>query len=124
MVLELALAQLISQAGHTLAMRQLRAAITARLAAARDTIATHFPKGTRVSHPAGGLLLWLELPRTVDVQRFQAACLAENMLVPPGRLFSTGGRFGHCLRIGLGGEWSDAHLQALRRMGELAALAC
>ena len=122
-VLELALAHLISQAGHALAMRQLRAAITARLAAARETIATHFPKGTRVSHPAGGLLLWLELPRQVDAKRFHAACLAENMLVPPGRLFSTGGRFGQCLRIGLGGEWSAAHVQALRRMGELAALA-
>lgn len=123
-VLELALAHLIGQAGHTLAMRQLRAAITTRLASARDTIAAHFPKGTRVSHPAGGLLLWLELPRTVDVQRFDAACLRENLLVPPGRLFSTGGRFGHCLRIGLGGDWSQAHGPALQRMGELATLAC
>ncbi len=122
-VLELALAQLVSQAGHALAMRQLRGAITARLAEARETIASHFPKGTRVSHPAGGLLLWLELPRQVDAKRFHEACLAENMLVPPGRLFSTGGRFGQCLRIGLGGEWSAAHVQALRRMGELAALA-
>ena len=122
-VLELALAYLVSQAGHALSMRQLRGAITARLAAARETIAVHFPKGTRVSRPAGGLLLWLELPRHVDVQRFHGACLAEKILVPPGRLFSTGGRFGHCLRIGLGGEWSDAHRRALQRMGELAVLA-
>ena len=122
-VLELALAHLVSQAGHALSMRQLRGAITARLAAARETIAVHFPKGTRVSRPAGGLLLWLELPRHVDVQRFHGACLAEKILVPPGRLFSTGGRFGHCLRIGLGGEWSDAHRRALQRMGELAVLA-
>ena len=58
------------------------------------------------------------------MQRFDAACLAENLLVPPGRLFSTGGRFGHCLRIGLGGEWDAAHGPALQRMGELATLAC
>ena len=122
-VLELALAQLVSQAGHALSMRQLRAAITARLATARETIAAHFPRGTRVSHPAGGLLLWLELPRQVDAKRFHEACLADNLLVPPGRLFSTGGRFGQCLRIGLGGEWSEAHGQALQRMGHLAALA-
>lgn len=122
-VLELALAHLVSQAGHALSMRQLRGAITARLAVARETIAVHFPKGTRVSHPAGGLLLWLELPRQVDMPRFHGTCLSEKILVPPGRLFSTGGRFAQCLRIGLGGEWSDAHVQALRRMGEWATLA-
>lgn len=121
-VVELALAHLVSQSGHALSMRQLRGGITARLTGAREIIAAHFPKGTRVSHPAGGLLLWLELPSHLNAQRFHEACLAEKMLVPPGRLFSTGGRFGNCLRIGLGGEWSDAHAQALRRMGELAAL--
>jgi DNA-binding transcriptional MocR family regulator len=53
-VLELALADLISQAGHHAAMRQLRAAIAARVEQARQVIAQSFPPGTRVSDPPGG----------------------------------------------------------------------
>ena len=32
------------------------------------------------------------------------ACLAERILVPPGTVFGTGGRFRNCLRIGVGGD--------------------
>ncbi|MGQ0709393.1 MAG: aminotransferase-like domain-containing protein [Rhodoferax sp.] len=119
-VLELALADLITQAGHAASMRQLRAAIAARMDGVRQTIASVFPPGTRVSDPPGGLLLWLELPRGVDTLALHQALLAERILVPPGTVFGTGARFRNCLRIGMGGDWSAQHLQALRRVGELA----
>ena len=121
-VLELALADLITQAGHAAAMRQLRAAVAARIAEVRRIIAAHFPQGTRVSDPPGGLLLWLELPRGRDAVQLHEACLAEGILVAPGTVFSTTGRFRNGLRLGLGGDWTAQHLDALRRVGELAAL--
>ena len=120
-VLELALADLITQAGHAAAMRQLRAQVGARIEAARGVIARHFPPGTRVSDPPGGLLLWLELPRGRDAVQLHEACLAEGILVAPGTVFSTTGRFRNGLRLGLGGDWTAQHLEALRRVGELAA---
>jgi DNA-binding transcriptional MocR family regulator len=49
------------------------------------------------------------------------ACLAEGILVAPGTVFSTTGRFRNGLRLGLGGDWTAQHLDALRRVGELAA---
>jgi len=119
-VLELALADLITQPGHAAAMRTLRARAGARVQAAREAIAMHFPRGTRVSDPPGGLLLWLALPRGLDALRLHEACLTEGILVAPGTLFSASGRFRNCLRIGLGGEWSEAHLEGLRRVGEIA----
>ena len=39
---------------------------------------------------------------------------------PPGTVFSTTGRFRNGLRLGLGGDWTAQHLQALHRVGELA----
>lgn len=120
-VLELALADLITQAGHAAAMRQLRAQAAVRLEQARRVIAQHFPPGTRVSDPPGGFLLWLELPRGLDAVRLHETCLAERILIAPGTVFSTAGRFRNCLRIGIGGDWSEAHLPALRRVGEIAA---
>ncbi len=119
-VLELALADLITQAGHAASMRQLRAAVAARMDAVRSTIAAHFPQGTRVSDPPGGLLLWVELPRGMDANRLHEACLPERILVAPGTLFSASGRFRNCLRIGVGGDWSLEHLQALARVGDMA----
>ena len=119
-VLELALADLISQAGHHAAMRQLRAAIAARVGQARQVIAQSFPAGTRVSDPPGGLLLWLELPAPLDAVALHEACLAQQILIAPGALFGAGGRFKQTLRIGLGGDWTELHLQALQQVGEIA----
>ncbi|SFD33327.1 PLP-dependent aminotransferase family protein [Paracidovorax konjaci] len=119
-VLELALADLILQAGHAAAMRQLRAAVAARMDEVRHVIAQAFPAGTRVSDPPGGLLLWLELPRGLDTLQLHQSCLRERILVPPGTVFGTGGRFRNCLRIGVGGDWTPAHVAALRRVGAIA----
>jgi DNA-binding transcriptional MocR family regulator len=73
-----------------------------------------------VSDPPGGLLLWLELPRGLDAVRLHEACLAEGILVAPGTVFSASARFRNCLRIGMGGDWTDRHLDALRRVGDIA----
>ena len=119
-VLELALADLISQAGHHAAMRQLRASIAARVEQARQVSAQSFPAGTRVSDPPGGLLLWLELPAPLDAAALHQACLAQQILMAPGALFGAAGRFKQGMRLGLGGDWTPQHLQALRQMGTIA----
>ncbi|MCH7342769.1 PLP-dependent aminotransferase family protein [Pelomonas sp. CA6] len=119
-VLELAVADLLSQAGHSAQMRQLRSWAAGRLDLARGLIAEHFPAGTRVSDPPGGFLLWVELPRGLEAQALQLAAQAEGILVAPGSLFSAHARFKSCLRIGVGADWSERHPAALRRVGELA----
>ncbi len=119
-VLELALADLMLQTGHAAAMRQLRTAVAARMDSVRHAIAQSFPPGTRVSDPPGGLLLWVELPRGLDTLQLHQACLQERILVPPGTVFGTGGRFRNCLRIGVGGDWTEHHAATLRRVGAIA----
>jgi len=109
---------LLGDLGHVL---RRSGGLGARIEAARGVIARHFPPGTRVSDPPGGLLLWLELPRGRDAVQLHEACLAEGILVAPGTVFSTTGRFRNGLRLGLGGDWTAQHLEALRRVGELAA---
>ncbi|MFY8117494.1 MAG: PLP-dependent aminotransferase family protein [Roseateles sp.] len=119
-VLELAVAELLSQTGYMAAMRQLRNLAAARLDEARGLMAEHFPPGTRVSDPPGGFLLWVELPKGLDAAAVFRAAQAEGILVAPGSLFSAHERFRHCLRIGVGADWTERHPQALRRVGELA----
>jgi DNA-binding transcriptional MocR family regulator len=119
-VLELALADLLTQAGHGAALRQLRASMAQRVDEARGLIAESFPKGTRVSDPAGGYILWVELPGNLNSVALYEACLAENICIAPGLLFSASPRFRHCIRLGVGGRWTAQHPQALRRIGALA----
>jgi DNA-binding transcriptional MocR family regulator len=121
-VLEQALADLLTRPGIEAGRRQLRTALAVRREEARGVIARHFPAGTRVTNPAGGLILWLELPRSVDALALFHACLAENIVIAPGTMFSATDHFRHCIRLGLGGDWDDAHRQALQRVGALACL--
>jgi DNA-binding transcriptional MocR family regulator len=83
-------------------------------------IAQHFPEGTRVTAPQGGLFLWGELARCIDALELFQVCLAEKIVIAPGKMFSATNRFEHCIRLGLGGCWNDAHRHALRRVGERA----
>jgi DNA-binding transcriptional MocR family regulator len=119
-LLELAMADVLSQPGHELAYRQLRATVAARVDEARGLIAETFPKGTRVTDPPGGFILWVELPGGIDTLALFHACLAEHICIAPGAMFSATDRYHHCLRLGLGGRWDEAQRQALARVGALA----
>lgn len=119
-VLEVALADLLTRTGVEAGRRRLRTALAAGLDEARVVIARDFPAGTRVTNPAGGLFLWVELPREVDAIALFHACLLEHIVIAPGTMFSSTDHFRHCIRLGLGGEWDEAHRQARSRVGELA----
>lgn len=123
-VVERAMADLLTQPGTEASLRQLRATIAARVDEARSLIATSFPKGTRVTDPPGGFILWVELPAGFDSLALYQACLVENICIAPGALFSASGRFRHCVRLGVGGRWDDAQRAALRRVGQLAGALC
>lgn len=119
-MLQRALADLLTQPGIEAGYRQLRGVIAARVDEARALISRHFPKGTRVTAPAGGFILWLELPGDIDSIALFEACLDEHICIAPGGLFSATDRFRHCMRLGLGGKWGEAERRALKRVGQLA----
>ena len=56
----------------------------------------------------------------LDSVQLHEACLDQKILIAPGTVFSTSGRFRNCLRIGVGGDWSPAHLEALGTVGDMA----
>jgi DNA-binding transcriptional MocR family regulator len=98
----------------------MRQTIAGRVDEARRLVAGSFPRGTRVSDPAGGYTLWVEMPPGIDSQALFTACLADRIAIAPGTLFSASDRYRHCIRLGVGGRWDDAQRQALMRIGELA----
>lgn len=122
-VMEHALADVLAQRGLEAHYRRLRQRIGARMDEARELIARSFPAGTRVTDPAGGYLLWLELPGQVDTLALLRHCLAEGISFAPGAMFSAGDRFDRCLRLAVGAGWDARRRAALMRIGALAGQA-
>lgn len=86
----------------------------------RETIARHWPAGTRVSEPAGGLSLWLELADGVEGAALFEAALEQGIGTLPGHLFSSRGDYRRHLRLSCGLRWDAKMEQALRTLGALA----
>ena len=117
---QLAIADYLAQGGYDRHLRQLRAALAAEQQRARRLIERHFPAGTRVTRPAGGYFLWLELPATVDALALHQKAMARGISTAPGVLFSADRRFAHHMRLNVGHPGDPKVDEALRTLGELA----
>ncbi|RYF72912.1 MAG: PLP-dependent aminotransferase family protein, partial [Comamonadaceae bacterium] len=117
---QLALAEYLAQGHLDRHLRRLRTALAEQQARAQTLVERHFPAGTRMTQPAGGYFLWLELPRQVNAQELHERALAESISMAPGVLFSADARFTHHLRLNVGHPGDARFEPALRRVGELA----
>ncbi|MCD0420905.1 PLP-dependent aminotransferase family protein [Rubrivivax sp. JA1024] len=119
-IVEMAMADLLNQPGYEPGLRRLRRALGPRMAEARELVAAHFPRGSRVTDPAGGIMLWVEMPAAVDSIELFRRALAAGICIAPGTMFSASDRYRHCLRLSLGGDWDDSYRGAITRVGALA----
>lgn len=118
---QMAIAEFLGSGGYDRHVRKLRNHLRAQVERTRAAVAAHFPEGTRVSSPAGGFVLWVELPPNTDAYALQSAALAENISVAPGPIFSPRERFSNCVRLSCGFPWSERHDRAIRTLGRLTA---
>jgi len=84
-----------------------------------DRVVRLFPPQTRVSRPAGGFVLWVELPGNVDTTDLMEHSLNLGISFAPGALFSASGKYANCLRLNCAVHW-DARVE--RALAALAAL--
>ncbi|HSV53368.1 MAG TPA: PLP-dependent aminotransferase family protein [Burkholderiaceae bacterium] len=85
-----------------------------------QAIAKHFPAGTRLSLPPGGVSLWLELPEGVSSSVLFEQALQQGIRVSPGPLFSNTGRYERFLRLVCGMPFSPEVEWACGELGRLA----
>lgn len=117
-----ALAEYLARGGYDRHLRLLRQALAAQQQWARHRVQQYFPAGTRVTQPAGGYFLWLELPAGVDALALHRQALARGISTAPGALFSADRRFTHHLRLNVGHPGDARMDEALRWLGAAAAL--
>lgn len=102
-------------------LKQLRARLRTQREQTAEAVMRHFPPGTRLNLPPGGLQLWVELPGQLSSMAVFDAALRAHILVAPGALFSNSTRCDHHLRINCGLPWTPALEAGLQQLGAIAS---
>ncbi|WP_110419752.1 aminotransferase-like domain-containing protein [Burkholderia vietnamiensis] len=84
-----------------------------------DAIARHFPSGTRMNRPPGGMLLWIALPDGVHSEALFDVALAQGIRIAPGSIFSNSDRFDAYIRLACTRVFDAAHEEAIQTLGRL-----
>ena len=117
--LQLALADFIDGGEYRRHLRRLRVALDSQVDALRAAVASCFPATCRVTRPAGGYALWVQLPAGADGLRLYAAAKENGINIVPGTVFSTRDMYRNYIRLNAGNPWSDELQAAIERLGEL-----
>jgi len=105
-------------------LRRLQKEIAVSTARLIEAIGRHFPKGTSISQPRGGFVIWVKLPRGIDSVKLYHHALHSKINIAPGVVFSSNGAYKNYIRLNSGVIWSEKFEAAVRRIGELASLHC
>lgn len=117
---ELAIAEFLRTGGYDHHLRKLRHVLRENVQRVAAEVAQRFPPGTRISQPAGGFLLWIELPDTVDALELSRRCLLKGVSIAPGPVFSATGDYRSCVRLNAGQRWSPQIAQAVQTIADEA----
>ncbi len=84
-----------------------------------EWIERYFPAGTRVSCPAGGYLLWLELPETVDAEQLSDLAMEEGVSIAFGNLFTASDKYRNNMRLSYANTPHEKIERAMAVLGRL-----
>jgi DNA-binding transcriptional MocR family regulator len=116
---QMAIAEFLAGGGYEHHLRKVRRTHEAQVRRMTDAVAEHFPPGTKLTRPAGGFLLWVELPESVDAMALHGRALTRGVSIAPGPIFSPKERFRHFVRLNCGLDWTADVDKAIVVLGEL-----
>lgn len=119
-LVQLAAARYLETGGYARLLRTLRSTYARQMERVRDCVFRHFPQGTKVTRPAGGTVLWVEMPPAIDAIVLHRLALKEHISLTPGPMFCASGLYRNCLRLSCTAPWHDSVAAAIARVGTLA----
>jgi DNA-binding transcriptional MocR family regulator len=118
---QMALAEFLQNGGYDHHLRRIRRFYAGQMQRMTEAVIRYFPSGTRVTHPAGGMCLWVELPKKVNALVVYHRALAAGIGIAPGPIFSAKQQFGNFIRLNCGNPWSEQVEAAIRTLGRITA---
>jgi DNA-binding transcriptional MocR family regulator len=116
---QMAIAQFLETGGYEHHLRKVRAFYAEQVQLVSAAVQRYFPDGTRVTRPAGGFVVWVELPAKCDAMKLYEQALQRKISIAPGPIFSATGRFRNFVRLNCSSPWSGELDAALRTLGDL-----
>jgi DNA-binding transcriptional MocR family regulator len=120
MLMELTLADFAASGDYARHLRKLQKFSAESVATFSRLIEQSFPAGTCLTRPAGGYVLWVEMPKKVDSMELFEQAVAMKINIAAGPLFSATGRFRNCMRINCASVRTERTDWAIQTLGELA----
>jgi DNA-binding transcriptional MocR family regulator len=118
-----AFADFLSSGGYDNHLRRIRRVLENSINQMIRAIENTFPNGTKVNRPAGGYVLWVELPKSMQSNALFVEALANGICFAPGELFSASGQYSNFIRLSCGHGWDARIEKSLAKLGELACAA-
>ena len=116
---QLALAEFLATGGYDHHLRAIRRVYARNISLLADAVARYFPRGTRVTHPGGGFMLWVEMPEGTDSVRLFQKAQEHGIGIAPGSIFTLGEKYQNCIRLS-SAFWDDRSDQGVATLGRLA----
>jgi DNA-binding transcriptional MocR family regulator len=116
---QMAIAEFLVNGGYERHLRKIRRIYMRQIWLMTQAVAKFFPAGTKVTRPAGGFVLWVEMPEYVNARKLYEAALKAGITIAPGPIFSVRQGYPNHIRLN-GAFWSDKIEKALATLGGLA----
>ncbi|PWG79236.1 aminotransferase-like domain-containing protein [Pararcticibacter amylolyticus] len=113
------IADLLETGRYAHHLRGLRQTLQTNALRYSHAIAQYFPKGTCISRPQGGFMLWVGLADHVDSVKLYERAIKQNISIAPGSMFSLQGQYHNCMRLSYGMPWNENIEGALKKLGNL-----
>lgn len=118
---QMAIAEYLRQGRMERHLNRLRASLEQQMDTMQLHLERYFPSTTRVSHPQGGLVLWLELDPRVDGVELFFQAKGKGIAIAPGAIFSTRDKFSNYIRLSCGEPMNDRIRQGIADLGAITA---
>lgn len=115
---QLAVAEFLANGGFDHHLRKTRRAYERQVDWLLEAVGRHFPDGTRAARPAGGFVVWVEMPERVDSRQLYNEAVRAGMTIAPGTIFSAKGGYQNFMRLNA----AQATPEAEGKIAKLGAL--
>lgn len=118
-ITQAAIAHYLQHGRYEYHLKNIRKALHTQCLRYLQGIVEYFPEDTKVSRPAGGFVLWVQLNKKVNTFKLRIEAMKHHISVVPGKIFSGSSNYNNCIRISFGKPWDDNAEYGLQMLGKI-----
>ena len=116
---QLAIADFLQRGGYDRYLRQVRDQYAHQVSLISQAVSKHFPQGPKITRPAGGFVIWVELPKGSDSIALYHRAIENGISIAPGPIFSATQKYRNFIRINCAQPWNERLEAAIILLGRL-----